>query len=205
MDRITLEINRDEEFSSLRYISDWLSGGGVGASLNVASILLRETLCAFKPKAFQYIRCISIQGDSINDWGPNEIWFDYRTSFVNPDFVDANDSLTPLGKYLEDGGGLLDDYQEPSYDMDFQSMLHGQYWNPEWPMPLRIRLDWECAEPPFDLMVVCAADDDMLVHLILHKHIESILEGMRPILEEFVNRKVQEVLKEASIEALETG
>lgn len=189
MNRITLEVSRDEK-SSTRY--DLFEDQPMSP---VCKSFLQEALGVFKPKALEYISLVTVSDNAGER--PHQLWVDYRTSFVNADFADANDDLTPFGQYLKEvDGWLYDEAEELCDDEVFKPILRKHFWNPEWPMPLSIKLNWEMVDPPYDLRVVCAADtDQQLVHLLLHSHLEDLLGGMLPILEEFLNQKVSDILQ----------
>ena len=108
--------------------------------------------------------------------------------------IDTDDMI---GLYLKEvDGWLLNPENEDEGDAAWTSVLEENYWNPEWPMPLRMRLEWEPTNPPFGLTVVCTADsNEQLVHLLMHNRFDEIVAGMRTIIEDFVNRKVQEILQ----------
>jgi len=193
MTKITLEVDRDEKSSTWGYVAESLFQGESMSQLS--RMVLDEALRVFRPKALQFINNVSVSHDLNKE--PHELFVNYRTSFVSADFDDAEESLTPLGLYLKEvDGWLLNPENEDEGDAAWTSVLEENYWNPEWPMPLRMRLEWEPTNPPFGLTVVCTADsNEQLVHLLMHNRFDEIVAGMRTIIEDFVNRKVQEILQ----------
>ncbi len=196
MRKLTLELIRREKSSASEVLS-----GLFGNTQELQSIVLARAFKVFQPKALNYIWHIRESVDLGVE--PHQIWVDYKASFVNADFVvdNNNDKLTVLGNYLNDSDGyLLTD--DESWTNVLRNFPEKPYWNPEWPLPMRIKLAWEENQPPFELSVICGADsDEQMAHLLTHNHLDDILNGMLPIIEGFLNRRVQEVLQSEPVKA----
>lgn len=166
--------------------------GLFGGTLSLQRIVVERAFKVFRPKALDFIWSIRESEDL--SVGPHEFWVDFQTSFVDNDF-EVDDKLTFLGRYLRDFDGyLLSDGED--WDQVLRNFPERPYWNPEWPKPERIKLDWENGEPSFELTVIYGADtDEQMAHLLTHNHLDDILSGMLPIIEEFLNRKVEDVIK----------
>ncbi|HSX42124.1 MAG TPA: hypothetical protein VLE93_02115 [Candidatus Saccharimonadales bacterium] len=166
--------------------------GLFGGTLSLQRIVLERAFKVFQPKALDFIWHIRESENLIAE--PHQLWVDYQASFVDADF-EVSDKLTLLGQYLKAFDGHLFNDSEV-WDDVLRNMPDTPYWNPEWPMPARIKVGWEYSKPPYDLTVIYGADsDEQMAHLLTHHHLDDILNGMLPIIEEFLNRKVQEILK----------
>lgn len=186
MRKITLELHPRESSSASEVIIGLFDG-----ALPLQQIVVERAFKVFQPKALKFIRHVRESGDLSAE--PHELWVDYQTSFVDADF-EVSDKLTQLSQYLKEVDGYIFSNGE-QWNSVLLRVLDQPYWNPEWPMPVRIKIGWDQSEP-YKLTVICGADsDEQMGHLLTHNHFDDILNGMMPIIEEFLNQKVQQILK----------
>jgi|CXWL01.1.fsa_nt_gi hypothetical protein len=187
MRRITLEIYSRER-ASTEVLLELFDN-----ARSIQGAVLEKAFQVFKPKALDFIWYVRLS-DNVAD-KPHELAVDFRTSFVDADF-ETEDMLTPLGNYLKVVEGYIyEAADEDCSDPIWASVVAEHFWNPEWPHPLRIKIAWEY-NSPYCLSVFYEADDDaQFAHLITHGNLDDLLNGMVPILEEYLNQRVQEILQ----------
>ena len=97
--------------------------------------------------------------------------------------------------YLEnelDGYLLTSEVDGADGALMFDQILSNEYWSLEWPTINRILIDFN--DDPVMIRVWFDVDsDDQFLHLFFHTDPDGIWDGMLPLIEKFVNQRLQEV------------